>query len=165
MSRIYCFHNAKFPVQGRVFKNVNCSLILYRRLRPHEAHLSTVALSNVESSRTIGQILHDMNDMKDLKWIKDTPSECVLSNSKSLVAASNLSVETQEEVHGWHPSIIYPLPILFFYSHSGATKNSFSLMKHERDISQLCIECELCILLGWSLMFKALSVHSWYEIE
>ena len=133
MSRIYYFHitpNFTFLLGKAEF--LNCPLILYRRLRPHEAHLSTVALSNVESSRTIGQILHDMNDMKDLKWIKDTPSECVLSNSKPLVATSNLSVETQEEVHGWHPSIIYPLPILFFYSHSGVTKNSFSLMKHTR---------------------------------
>ena len=44
---------------------------LRRRLRPHEAHLSTVALSNVESSRTIGQILHDMNDMKDMNDMND----------------------------------------------------------------------------------------------
>ena len=166
MSRIYYFHitpNFTFLLGKAEF--LNCPLILYRRLRPHEAHLSTVALSNVESSRTIGQILHDMNDMKDLKWIKDTPTECVLPNLKSLVTTSNLSVETQEEVHGWHPSIIYPLPILFFYSLWRHQKFVLAYETHERDISQLCIECELCILLGWSLMFKALSVHSWYEIE
>lgn len=51
-----------------ILKNlVTYSTMGKRRLRPHEAHLSTVALSNVESSRTIGQILHDMNDMEDHK--------------------------------------------------------------------------------------------------
>ena len=70
MSRIYYFHitpNFTFLLGKAEF--LNCPLFLYRRLRPHEAHLSTVALSNVESSRTIGQILHDMNDMKELQPI------------------------------------------------------------------------------------------------
>jgi len=38
-----------------------------RRLRSYESHLSTVALSNVESSRTVGQVLFEMNDGKDGK--------------------------------------------------------------------------------------------------
>lgn len=35
------------------------------RLRAFESHLSTVALSNVESSRTVSQILYDMNVVED----------------------------------------------------------------------------------------------------
>ena len=36
-----------------------------RRLRAYESHLSTVALSNVESSRTVSQILYDMANSSD----------------------------------------------------------------------------------------------------
>lgn len=35
------------------------------RLRAYESHLSTVALSNVESSRTVSQILYDMANAQD----------------------------------------------------------------------------------------------------
>jgi len=58
-----------------------------------------------------------------------------------------------------------PTNIIFLLSLWSHQKFVLAYETHERDISQLCIECELCILLGWSLMFKALSVHSWYEIE
>jgi AT-rich interactive domain-containing protein 2 len=33
----------------------------FRFLRSYEPHLASVALSNVESSRTIAQVLYDMN--------------------------------------------------------------------------------------------------------
>ena len=45
-----------------------------RRLRSYESHLSTVALSNVESSRTVSQILFEMAPSdSDARWrrIKD----------------------------------------------------------------------------------------------
>lgn len=38
------------------------SLSFFRHLRAYEPHLAGVALSNVESSRTIAQVLYDMND-------------------------------------------------------------------------------------------------------
>lgn len=34
-----------------------------RMLKSHETHLSQIALSNVESSRTIAQVLYEMNDI------------------------------------------------------------------------------------------------------
>ncbi|XP_075981981.1 brahma associated protein 170kD [Anticarsia gemmatalis] len=34
-----------------------------RQLRPYEAHLATIALSSVEASRTIAQVLYDMNNI------------------------------------------------------------------------------------------------------
>jgi hypothetical protein len=40
-------------------------LLYFRRLRAYESHLSTVALSNVESSRTVSQILYDMANAQD----------------------------------------------------------------------------------------------------
>jgi len=36
------------------------------RLRAFESHLSTVALSNVESSRTVSQILFDLNTKSEV---------------------------------------------------------------------------------------------------
>ena len=39
--------------------------VFCRRLRAYESHLSTVALSNVESSRTVSQILYDMANAQD----------------------------------------------------------------------------------------------------
>ena len=38
-----------------------------RRLRAYESHLSTVALSNVESSRTVSQILFDLANSNDFQ--------------------------------------------------------------------------------------------------
>lgn len=35
---------------------------IYRNVRHYEPHLAGVALSNVESSRTIAQVLYDMNE-------------------------------------------------------------------------------------------------------
>ena len=46
--------------------NVICN---YRRLRAYESHLSTVALSNVESSRTVSQILFEMANATEIVWI------------------------------------------------------------------------------------------------
>ena len=39
----------------------------FRRLRAYESHLSTVALSNVESSRTVSQILYDMANCQEFQ--------------------------------------------------------------------------------------------------
>ena len=39
----------------------------FRRLRAYESHLSTVALSNVESSRTVSQILFDLANSNDFQ--------------------------------------------------------------------------------------------------
>ena len=39
--------------------------LLFRRLRSYESHLSTIALSSVESSRTISQILFELTDTED----------------------------------------------------------------------------------------------------
>ena len=36
-----------------------------RRLRAYESHMSTVALSNVESARTVSQILYEMANASD----------------------------------------------------------------------------------------------------
>lgn len=36
--------------------------VFCRYLRHYEPHLANVALSNVESSRTVAQILYDMSD-------------------------------------------------------------------------------------------------------
>ena len=36
-----------------------------RRLRSFESHLSTIALSNVESSRTVSQILYELSDQEN----------------------------------------------------------------------------------------------------
>ena len=44
------------------------SSLLFRRLRAYESHLSTVALSNVESSRTVSQILFEMANATDIVW-------------------------------------------------------------------------------------------------
>ena len=41
----------------------------FRRLRAYESHLSTVALSNVESSRTVSQILFEMANATEIVWI------------------------------------------------------------------------------------------------
>ena len=41
----------------------------FRRLRAYESHLSTVALSNVESSRTVSQILFEMANATEVVWI------------------------------------------------------------------------------------------------
>jgi AT-rich interactive domain-containing protein 2 len=43
------------------------NLVMYssvgkKRLKSYESHLATVALSNVESSRTVSQILYEMTD-------------------------------------------------------------------------------------------------------
>ncbi|CAL8120253.1 unnamed protein product [Orchesella dallaii] len=47
---------------------VNYSGLGRRMLQGYESHLSAIAMSNVESSRTIAQLLHDMNDQpKSLK--------------------------------------------------------------------------------------------------
>lgn len=40
----------------------NKLLKLFRYLKSYESHLANIALSNVESSRTIAQILYDIND-------------------------------------------------------------------------------------------------------
>lgn len=45
-------------IKGISFFFLFCS----RHLRAYEPHLAGVALSNVESSRTIAQVLYDMND-------------------------------------------------------------------------------------------------------
>lgn len=37
-------------------------LYIFRSLRYYEPHLAGVALSNVESSRTIAQVLYEMNE-------------------------------------------------------------------------------------------------------
>ena len=44
-----------------------CSI--FRRLRAYESHMSTVALSNVESARTVSQILYEMANASDF-WVK-----------------------------------------------------------------------------------------------
>ena len=36
-----------------------------RRLKAYESHLSTVALSNVESNRTVSQILYELSSSDD----------------------------------------------------------------------------------------------------
>lgn len=46
----------------RIKLKINNFLFIFRYLKSHESHLANVALSNVESSRTIAQILFDMND-------------------------------------------------------------------------------------------------------
>lgn len=57
-----------------VFKAQHCiwsfliHLLCYRYLKPYEPHLANVALSNVESSRTIAQVLYDMNDGSNRRW-------------------------------------------------------------------------------------------------
>ena len=43
----------------------------FRRLRAYESHLSTISLSNVESSRTISQILFEMASAPDF-WVTST---------------------------------------------------------------------------------------------
>lgn len=45
--------------KGKIF---SFFLFRSRHLRAYEPHLAGVALSNVESSRTIAQVLYDMND-------------------------------------------------------------------------------------------------------
>ena len=42
------------------------SFLLCRRLKSYESHLATVALSNVESSRTVSQILYEMSEDEPL---------------------------------------------------------------------------------------------------
>lgn len=44
------------------------TLFLFRLLRSHEPHLASVALSNVESSRTVAQVLYDMNHAAGTRW-------------------------------------------------------------------------------------------------
>lgn len=49
---------ASLILRNLVIYSTNCR----RFLKPYEPHLANVALSNVESSRTIAQVLYDMND-------------------------------------------------------------------------------------------------------
>jgi len=50
-----------------ILKNlVMCSSLGKRRLKSYESHLATVALSNVESSRTVSQILYEMSEDEPL---------------------------------------------------------------------------------------------------
>lgn len=42
---------------------INFFIFNRRMLKSHETHLSQIALSNVESSRTIAQVLYEMNDI------------------------------------------------------------------------------------------------------
>lgn len=42
---------------------VNFYIFVYSQLRSYEAHLATIALSSVEASRTIAQVLYDMNNI------------------------------------------------------------------------------------------------------
>ena len=44
-----------------LYENYNY-FIIFRRIRAYESHLSTIALSNVESSRTVAQILYEMDN-------------------------------------------------------------------------------------------------------
>lgn len=52
----------KFYLYPKKFRNSDQNEFFYRHLRAYEPHLAGVALSNVESSRTIAQVLYDMND-------------------------------------------------------------------------------------------------------
>lgn len=40
-------------------------LFVSSRLKAYESHLATVALSNVEASRTVSQILYDMTEITE----------------------------------------------------------------------------------------------------
>lgn len=50
-------------------------LLLPRHLVSYEPHLASVALSNVESSKTIAQVLFDMNDTQSARWPNTHPSQ------------------------------------------------------------------------------------------
>ena len=59
------------PIQIKKSKKPNyySKIRFFRRLKSYESHLSTVALSNVESSRTVSQILFEMAPSdSDARW-------------------------------------------------------------------------------------------------
>lgn len=46
---------------------IGIHFFFFRSLRPFEPHLAGIALSNVESSRTIAQVLYEMSDSRPRK--------------------------------------------------------------------------------------------------
>lgn len=56
---LYCLLSAWFYLEIRFFSSFH-----FRCLRYYEPHLSSIALSNVESSRTIAQVLYEMNETR-----------------------------------------------------------------------------------------------------
>ena len=62
--RMYIDFYVNFSLCSELFESF-LAVSIFRRLRAYESHMSTVALSNVESARTVSQILYEMANASD----------------------------------------------------------------------------------------------------